>query len=59
MGRIHHRTPGYKWSLLKVRKGKYKKEYGGAQTESGGQETASLLTVPLKLKLTSEKGGTR
>jgi hypothetical protein len=30
-GRIHHRTHGYKCRLLKVRKGKYKGEYGGCR----------------------------
>jgi hypothetical protein len=35
-GRIHGRTRGYKWSLLKVGKGKYKGEHGGGQEESGG-----------------------
>jgi hypothetical protein len=28
-GRIHGRTCGYKWSLLKVREAKYKREHGG------------------------------
>jgi hypothetical protein len=35
-GRINGRTHGCKWSLLKVRKGKYKGEQGSAQVESGG-----------------------
>jgi hypothetical protein len=35
-GRIHCRTCGYKWGLLKVRKGK--EEQGVAQMESGGQK---------------------
>jgi hypothetical protein len=30
-GRIHSRTRGYKWSLLKVREGNYKREHGGPQ----------------------------
>jgi hypothetical protein len=34
LGRIHHRTRGCKLSLLKVRKGKYKREYGRAQVEA-------------------------
>jgi hypothetical protein len=29
MGRIHGRTHGCKWSLLKVREGKYKREHEG------------------------------
>jgi hypothetical protein len=29
-GRIHGRTQGCKWSLLKVREEKYKMEHGGA-----------------------------
>jgi hypothetical protein len=29
---------GCKWSLLKVREGKYKREHGGAQEESKGRE---------------------
>jgi hypothetical protein len=37
-GRIHDRTCGYKWSLLKVREGKYKGEPSGVQVEPGGQE---------------------
>jgi hypothetical protein len=36
-GRIDGRTCGYKWSLLKVREGKYEREHGGAQVESGGR----------------------
>jgi hypothetical protein len=35
-GRIHNRTHGYKWSILKVREGKYKGELGGAQEEPEG-----------------------
>jgi hypothetical protein len=35
-GRIYHRMHGCKWSLLKVRKGKYKGEHGGVQVESEG-----------------------
>jgi hypothetical protein len=27
---------GYKWSLLKVREGKYKGEHGGTHVKSGG-----------------------
>jgi hypothetical protein len=34
--RIHHRTHGYKRSLLKVREEKYEGKYGGVQMESGG-----------------------
>jgi hypothetical protein len=37
-GRIHGRTCGRKWSLLKVRGGNYKREHDGAQLESGGRE---------------------
>jgi hypothetical protein len=44
---MHRRTPGYKWSLLKVREGKYKLEH------------ASLLQVLLKPKQIYGKGGTR
>jgi hypothetical protein len=43
MGRIHFRTHGCKWNLLKVRKGKYKEEHGGTQVESGDQESWLLL----------------
>jgi hypothetical protein len=43
MGRIHYRTCECKWSLLKVRKGKYKRENGGAQVESGGKENMLLF----------------
>jgi hypothetical protein len=42
-GRIHDRTCGYKCSLLKIRKGKYKREHGEAQVESGGQKSVLLL----------------
>jgi hypothetical protein len=37
-GRIHRRTCGCKWSLLKVRKGKYRAEHDVAQVKSGGQD---------------------
>jgi hypothetical protein len=46
-GRIHDRTHGYKWSLLKVREGKYKREHGG--NLEAEEESASLLQVLLKL----------
>jgi hypothetical protein len=36
--RIHGRTHGYKGSLLKVRKGKYKEKHAGAQVESASPE---------------------
>jgi hypothetical protein len=29
LGRIHSRTHGYNWSLLKVREGNYKRKHGG------------------------------
>jgi hypothetical protein len=58
-GRIHGRTHGYKWSLLKIREGKYKGEHGGAQVESGGREHASPFQVLLKPMLTHGKGRTR
>jgi hypothetical protein len=35
-GRIHGRTCGYKWSLLK---GRYKREHDGAQVALGGRES--------------------
>jgi hypothetical protein len=38
-GRIHGRTHGCKGRLLKVKEGKYKREHGGAQMESGGRES--------------------
>jgi hypothetical protein len=47
-GRIHGKTRGYKWSLLKVREEKYKREHGEAQVESGVGEHASLLQMLLK-----------
>jgi hypothetical protein len=43
-GKIHGRTHGCKWSLLKVREGKYKREQGGAQVESGGGESMLLFS---------------
>jgi hypothetical protein len=43
-GRIHHRTHVMgKWSLLKIRKGKYKRDGGGAQVESGDQKSVLLF----------------
>jgi hypothetical protein len=42
-GRIHSRTYGCKWSLLKVRKGKYKGEHVVAQMESGDWERELLF----------------
>jgi hypothetical protein len=39
MGRILHRTHGYKRSLLKVRRRKYKGKHGVSQVEFGGQES--------------------
>jgi hypothetical protein len=39
---IHSGTCGYKWSLLKVREGKYKREHGGALVESGGKDSMLL-----------------
>jgi hypothetical protein len=42
-----------------VRKRKYKREYGVAQMESGGQESVSLFQVLLKLMLTQGKDTTR
>jgi hypothetical protein len=42
MGRIHHKTHEYKWSLLKVRKGQYKGEHAGAQVESGDRARFSF-----------------
>jgi hypothetical protein len=49
----------YKWSLLKVRKRKYKGEHGGVQVEFGGQESAFLSHVLLKLTQIYGKGATR
>jgi hypothetical protein len=40
--RIHGRTRGCKWSLLKVRDGKYKREHAGTQVESGGRESVKI-----------------
>jgi hypothetical protein len=37
------RTPGYKWSLLKVRKGKYKGKHGADKVEARSQENVFLL----------------
>jgi hypothetical protein len=42
-GRIHRRTRGHKWSLLKVREGKYKGEHGEVQVGSGGGEKELLF----------------
>jgi hypothetical protein len=42
-GRIHGRTHGYKWSLLKARKGKYKGKHSKAQVEAGNLESMFLL----------------
>jgi hypothetical protein len=35
-GTFHGRTHGYKWSLFKVREGKYERGHGEAHGESGG-----------------------
>jgi hypothetical protein len=58
-GRICGRTHGYRWSSVKVRERKYKREHDGAQVESRGREHISLLQVLLKLTLNDGKGGTR
>jgi hypothetical protein len=42
-GRTHGRTCGCKWSLLKVRKGTYKKEHGRAQVEFGGRDIINVI----------------
>jgi hypothetical protein len=42
LGRIHGRTCECKWTLFKVRKGKYKGSMV-AQVESAGRERASLV----------------
>jgi hypothetical protein len=42
-GRIHGRTHGYKWSLLKVREEKYKGKHGWPQVEIGSLESMFLL----------------
>jgi hypothetical protein len=42
--RIHGGTHGCKWSLLKVRDGKYKREHDGAQVESAGRESMLLFS---------------
>jgi hypothetical protein len=39
IGNNPFRTPGYKWSLLKVRKGKYKKKHGEAQVKARSPES--------------------
>jgi hypothetical protein len=57
-GRIHGKTRGCKWSLLKFREGNYKREHGGCRWNLEA-ERASLLQVLLKLMLTYGKGGAR
>jgi hypothetical protein len=56
-GGIYGRIHGYKWSLLKVKEGKYKREHGGTKWKL---EIArlSLFQVPLKLRLVYGKGRT-
>jgi hypothetical protein len=54
LGRIHDRTSGCKWSLLRVREGKYKMEHGGPSGIWRPREW-----VLLKLMLTCGKGGTK
>jgi uncharacterized protein (DUF849 family) len=44
MGRMHGRTHGCKWSLLKVREGNAKGSMVGAQVESGGLEHVLLFS---------------
>jgi hypothetical protein len=58
-GRIHGRTHGCKWNLLKVREEKYKGKHGGAQVEVRRLEHVSALRVLLKTMITSGKGRTK
>jgi hypothetical protein len=57
--RVHGRTPGYKWSLLKIREGKYKGKHGEAQVEARSKKHASALQVLLKPTITYWEGRTR
>jgi hypothetical protein len=43
-GRLHGRTRGCKWSLLKGKEGKYKGDHGEAQVEPGGWESVHLFS---------------
>jgi hypothetical protein len=47
-----YRTHGCKWSLLKVREGKYKREHDDPGGIWKQRECVSVLQVPLKLTLT-------
>jgi hypothetical protein len=57
-GRIQDRTRGCKWSLLKVRDGKYKGKHSETQVEAR-RERVSAFQVLLKPKLTYGKGRAR
>jgi hypothetical protein len=50
---------GYKWSLLKVREGKYKGKHGEALAETGSRDSFSVLQVLLKPMMTYGKGRRR
>jgi hypothetical protein len=54
--RIHGRTHGYKWSLLKVREGKYKRECGGHRGNLEAESLRFSFLVLLKLTLSYQKG---
>jgi hypothetical protein len=43
IGRIHPRTHGCKWSLLKVRERKYKREQGEVQVDSKDRKSVFLF----------------
>jgi hypothetical protein len=55
--RIQGRIRGYKWSLLKVREGKYKKEHGGCRWNLQAERACfsslgAFKTYPKKKKKT-------
>jgi hypothetical protein len=55
LGRIHGRSHGYKWSLLKVREEKHKGKHGSWKPRA----SVSALQVLLKPTITYGKGRTR
>jgi hypothetical protein len=59
LGRIHGRTSGYKWSLLKVREGKYKGKHDGQCGSRKLRERVFGLQVLLKPMITYGKGRAR
>jgi hypothetical protein len=59
VGRIHYRTHGHRWSLLKVRKEKYRQAWWGPCRSGKLRELVSALHVLLKPMITYGEGRRR